>query len=71
MDKQEIQKFIEEAIKLKTETNNVEFKDARGGLPRSTWKSISSFAHKPGGGIIVFGIVEDKADHRNQLSLVF
>jgi len=64
MDKQEIQKLIEEAIKLKTETNNVEFKDARGGLPKSTWKSISSFSHKPGGGIIVFGIVEDKANHK-------
>ncbi|MBU2068256.1 MAG: ATP-binding protein [Patescibacteria group bacterium] len=60
MDKQEVQKLIEEAIKHKTETNSVEFKDARGGLPKSTWKSISAFSHKPGGGIIVFGIVEDK-----------
>ena len=60
MDKQEIQKLIEEAIKHKTETNSVEFKDARGGLPKSIWKSVSSFSHKPGGGIIVFGIIEDK-----------
>ena len=60
MDKQEIQKLIEEAIRHKTETNSVEFKDARGGLSRSVWKSVSSFSHKPGGGIIVFGIIEDK-----------
>jgi len=60
MDKQEMQKLIEEAIKYKTETNSVEFKDARGGLPKSTWKTISSFSHRPGGGIIVFGIIEDK-----------
>ena len=60
MDKQGIQKLIEEAIKHKTETNSVEFKDARGGLSKSVWKSISAFSHKPGGGIIVFGIIEDR-----------
>ncbi|OGZ27485.1 MAG: hypothetical protein A2365_03370 [Candidatus Nealsonbacteria bacterium RIFOXYB1_FULL_40_15] len=63
MDKQEIQKLIEEAIKHKAETDSVEFKDARGGLPKSTWKSISAFSHRPGGGIIVFGISEDKEKH--------
>jgi len=63
MDKQEIQKLIEEAIKYRTETNSVEFKDARGGFPKSTWKSISAFSHRPGGGIIAFGIIEDKEKH--------
>ena len=63
MDKQEVQKLIEEAIKHKTETNSVEFKDARGGLPKSTWKSTSAFSHRPGGGIIVFGIIENKEKH--------
>jgi len=63
MDKEEIQKLIEEAIKYKTETDSVEFKDARGGLSKSIWKSISAFSHKPNGGIIVFGIVEDKHKH--------
>lgn len=63
MDKQEVQKLVEESIKHKTETNSVEFKDARGGLPKSVWKSISAFSHKPGGGIIVFGIIEDKEKH--------
>ena len=67
MDKQEIQKLIEEAIKYKTETNSIEFKDARGGLPKSIWKSISSFSHKPGGGIIVFGIIEDKTKHQIEI----
>jgi len=63
MDKQEIQKLIEKAIKRKTETNSVEFKDARGGLPKNTWRSISAFSHRPGGGIIVFGIIDDKEKH--------
>jgi len=68
MDKQDIQKLIEEAIKHKTETNSVEFKDARGGLPKSTWKSVSAFSHKPGGGIIVFGITEDKSSHKIEVT---
>lgn len=67
MDKQEIQKLIEEAIWYKTETNSVEFKDSRGGLPKSVWKTISSFSHKPGGGIVVFGIVEDKTNHQVEI----
>lgn len=68
MDKQEIQKLIEEAIRHKTETNSVEFKDARGGLSKSAWKSISAFSHRPGGGIIVFGIVEDKEKHKIEIT---
>jgi len=68
MDKQEIQKLIKEAIKHKTETNSVEFKDARGGLPKSVWKSISAFSHRPGGGIIVFGIIEDKEKHEIKIT---
>jgi len=67
MDKQEILKLTEEAIKHKTETNSVEFKDARGGLSKSVWKSISSFSHKPGGGIIIFGIIEDKIKHKIEI----
>lgn len=67
MDKQEIQKLIEEAVKHKTETNIVEFKDARGGLSKSVWKTISAFSHKPGGGIIVFGVVEDKTKHQLEI----
>lgn len=57
---QQLLALIKKAIQHRTETDNVEFKDARGGFPSSCWKSISSFSHKPGGGIIVFGIHEDK-----------
>ncbi len=51
---------IDSAIKFKTELHKVEFKDARGGLPTNVWRTISSFSHQPGGGIIVFGIKEDR-----------
>lgn len=64
MDKLEVKKFIEEALRLSTETTSVEFKDARGGLPKITWRAVSAFSHKPGGGIIAFGIAEDKENKK-------
>ncbi|MBU1119532.1 ATP-binding protein [Patescibacteria group bacterium] len=64
MDKEETIKLIEESIKNKTETSSIEFKTARNDLPKSIWKSVSSFSHRPGGGIIVFGIDEDKNKHK-------
>ncbi|HWB38653.1 MAG TPA: ATP-binding protein [Candidatus Saccharimonadales bacterium] len=56
----DLSNFIIEAIAQNTEKNKIEFKDARGGLPDSTWKTISSFSNTPGGGVIVFGISEDR-----------
>ena len=60
MDKKEIKKLITEALEHNSETKLVEFKDGRGGLPTKIWKSISAFAHKPGGGIIAFGVSESE-----------
>src|SRR5260221_5253554 len=56
----EIIKLIDHARKNRTETTNVEFKDARGGIPTDLWKTVSSFSHKPNGGVIVLGIKEDR-----------
>lgn len=64
MDKQDIIKLITEAEKHGSELPNLEFKDARGGIPKDTWKSISAFSHKPGGGIIVFGVKEDRQNKK-------
>jgi len=61
MNKVKVLELIQIARQHRTEMTNVEFKDARGGFPESCWKSISSFSHKPGGGVIVFGIAEDRA----------
>lgn len=61
MTKEEIQKEIESALALNTETNHVEFKDARGGFPKTTVrKTLSSFGNTRGGGLVVFGIQEEK-----------
>jgi len=58
-------KIFKEAIQRRSEGENIEFKDARGGIPSDLWKSISAFSNRPGGGIILFGIVE------NQITKVF
>src|SRR5665213_222943 len=56
---EQIVEILDQAIADRSESTNVEFKDARGGMPSETWRTISSFSHKPGGGIIVFGIKEE------------
>ena len=60
MDQKTIKKFIQEGLKCSSETSIVEFKDGRGGLPKDTWRTVSSFAHKPSGGIIAFGFDENE-----------
>ena len=70
MTDQEVREIVIRALKLGTETNNVEFKDARGGFPRDTWKSISSFSHRPNGGYIVFGVKEDRSEGKTQFNVV-
>lgn len=70
MTEQQVKDIILSALKLNSETNNIEFKDARGGFPRDTWKSISSFSHRPNGGYIVFGVKEDRSSGKTQFALV-
>lgn len=64
MEEQQILKLIEKAVKYNSETDQIEFKDGRGGFPKNTWKTISSFSQKPGGGIIIFGVDDDKSSKK-------
>lgn len=54
----ELLKIVAAAIDSNTETEKVEFKDARQGVPRELWRPISSFSNSPGGGLIVFGVAQ-------------
>ncbi len=64
MNESQVKQIIEEAIKLGSETSNVEFKEAQGGFPKEIWKTVSAFSHRPGGGLIVFGIKEDRVNKK-------
>lgn len=62
MTKQQIINEIKKALQANSETDLVEFKDARGGFPKKTVrKTLSAFGNTVGG-IIVFGVQEKKED---------
>lgn len=63
MNLKKITTRIEEALKQSSESDEIEFKDARGGLSTDIWKSISAFSNSSGGGLIIFGIREDRQKH--------
>ena len=50
--------LIIDAIKSNSELSNVEFKDARGGIPTDLWRPITAFSNTPPGGVVVFGVKE-------------
>ncbi|MEN8253074.1 MAG: ATP-binding protein [Patescibacteria group bacterium] len=60
MTEKEIIELIKKAKEYRSETHNIEFKDARGGIPGDLWRPISAFSNTPGDGVIVFGITEDR-----------
>ena len=62
-------KEIKEALSSESETDKIEFKDARSGLPGNLWKPITAFSNSPGGGFIVLG-VKEKAGQRRRFVLV-
>jgi predicted HTH transcriptional regulator len=41
-----------------SELNDIEVKSAHGGTPQRLFESLSAFANRPGGGVILFGLDE-------------
>lgn len=65
MSEEDVKKHINIALHLNAETNIVEFKKAEGGFSKkSVRKSLSAFGNCDGG-IIVFGVEEDKDRNLN------
>lgn len=69
LKKEEIITLIQRAKTARSELNNLELKDARGGFPDNVWRTISSFSHRPEGGVIVFGVAESKDRSINVVGL--
>lgn len=57
MQEKELINLIDNIISLKTETNNIEFKRAKDGIPENLYDTFSSFSNTSGG-IIIFGVDE-------------
>lgn len=47
-----------------SENNFIELKDGRGGVQQDLWKTITSFSHRPNGGVIAFGFKENRDDSK-------
>lgn len=68
MTDSEILALVDKSRKYLSETCNLEFKDARGGIPGDLWRPVSSFSNTPGGGIIMFGIKEDRDNNSIEIT---
>ena len=63
-----LKRYISKAIKRNSESDKLEFKDARGGFPKNIWRAITAFSNSPHGGYILFGIEEDR--QKNTIKIV-
>lgn len=59
MQAEELVKIVKEIQKQKTE-KNIELKAAHMGCPTRLFDTLSSFSNQDDGGIIIFGIDENK-----------
>ena len=61
MLQEEFQEYISYIQSIQMETESIEIKTANGGCPKKLYDTLSSFSNKPGGGIIIFGLEEEKS----------
>jgi len=60
MSLKELRQLINEVQKRQTESDHVEVKAASGGTPKRLYESLSAFANRTGGGVLLFGLDETK-----------
>jgi ATP-dependent DNA helicase RecG len=60
MTLEELRRLVEEIRQRQSELDNVEVKAAKGGTPKRLYESLSAFANRPGGGVVVFGLDESR-----------
>lgn len=59
LSKKEIVKKVKYALSISSELPELEFKTAKTELPRNIWKSISAFANRRGGGLLILGVDQE------------
>ncbi|MBI5657281.1 MAG: putative DNA binding domain-containing protein [Geobacter sp.] len=61
MTREELRQLVAVVQRRQCELDNVEVKAARGGTPRRLFETLSAFANRPGGGVLLFGLDETRA----------
>lgn len=60
MKAEEIIKKLKYALDISSELPDLELKTARSNIPNEIWRTISAFANRKGGGIIIFGVDQER-----------
>jgi ATP-dependent DNA helicase RecG len=55
---EELRQLVADVQRRRSELDNVEVKAARGGTPQRLYESLSAFANRTGGGVLLFGLDE-------------
>ena len=58
MTPQEIQELVADVQRRHGESDSIEVKAARSGTPKRLYESLSAFANRTGGGVLLFGLDE-------------
>ena len=58
MTREELLELIAEVQQHQSELDDVEVKSAKGGTPKRLYESLSAFANRSGGGVMLFGLDE-------------
>jgi ATP-dependent DNA helicase RecG len=60
MTLEELKQLVAEVQKRQSELDNIEVKTARGGTPKRLFETLSAFANRTGGGVLLFGLEESR-----------
>lgn len=71
MTKDEIIKKIKYGLEISSELSDLEFKTSTSNVPNDIWRTISAFANRRGGGLVVFGVDQQKNEITGCVNLDF
>ncbi|MBM3335031.1 ATP-binding protein [Candidatus Sumerlaeota bacterium] len=60
MTRDELIELIAEVRRHRSEPDDLEVKSAHGGTPKRLFESLSAFANRAGGGVLLFGLDQER-----------